>query len=91
VTLDSVKPWHALVAVFAAAWAWNCWGPRKNGVVSIGSEDIQTRPVPYMASSDFVQWSPVSWAGRCRNYPGAVGAGITTLIYKGPPDFADQG
>lgn len=88
--LTDIKPWHALVGVFAAAYLYNCCGPRK-GTVAIGDEDLQTRPVPYSLPSEFVQWSPVSWAGRCRNYPGAVGAGITTLIYKGPPDFADQG
>lgn len=82
------------VGLVAAGLAWACFGSgnRRIQVSVTGSEDVQQyNPTPGGLPSEFVQWAPVSWAGRTRGYPGAAGAGITTLIYRGPPDWADEG
>lgn len=54
-------------------------------------EDVQYGPAaPPGLPSDFVHWSPVSWAGRDRPYPSAWCGQIPALINRSVPDFADE-
>jgi hypothetical protein len=86
-----IKPLHVVAAAFGGVILWSrSGGSGSQGVSLTGSEDIQLHALPKSLPTEFVHWSPVSWAGRCHGYPGAVGAGLTHLIYKGAPDYADQ-
>lgn len=89
--LDSVEWWHVALVLLAGGLWWRLSGAQgANALASYSDESIQMHVAPYGLPSDFMHWTPVSWAGRRHPYPAGIGENVGELCYTGPPDYADM-
>lgn len=85
---DKWKGWAAGAVLLGAALWFATGGPQQDWPA--GTEDLDVIARPVGLPSEFVHWSPVSWAGRCRPYPAAWYGQIGALVNRQMPDYADM-
>jgi hypothetical protein len=83
--------WEGIAAgaILAAVGFWAFTGRGGHAPFPPGSEDLQMDAYPIGLPSEFMHWSPVSWAGRSHPYPTQWCGQISSLIDRQQPDYAD--
>jgi len=84
-----VQWWHVLLGAAVAVVAVRVFTPGTTSA-PLGDEDIQLRVRATGVPSDYAHYAETEWTGRRHPWPGAIGEQISSLIYCGPPDFADR-
>jgi hypothetical protein len=82
------ETWAIAAGLLAVVLWYATSGPESNWPA--GTEDLDMLSHPLGLPSEFMHWSPVSWAGRKHPYPSSYCGQIGALVNRQLPDYADM-